>query len=558
MKKIILGFLLLHVGAQLLAQSNISPSYSFDIRKKIDPPILSYVGEVKFIDANGNRAIDANEKCALEFTIENSGKGDALNLKAVLKASGVKSGISFVNTTPLMNIPKGGGRQFYKIEITSDVHTEDGEVNFELEILEPNGFNADVMSVQVNTRKLLEPMVQVVDHRLFSENGASNLTLKKPFSLELLVQNIGQGTASNVKLNLPVPENVYVMNGETFNQIGDLGPGEKKSLVWELILNAKYTGATLPLKATISEAYGRFAKNWEHSFTLNQALAQQKIVVQSSAVAATKIEQATLRSDVDRDIPTGLAPNPRKYALIIGCEDYSRYQTGLDKEVNVEYAANDAVVMAEYARKTLGFPTDQVFLLVDPTSSQIKQNLEKLVQAMAIEKGAAEVLFYYSGHGLPDNETRLPYLIPVDVNGNNPWEGILLTDVYQKLAKNKSAKVTVVLDACFSGGARNKELVAMKGVKIKPKIDQIPANLIVFTSSQGNESSAVYKEKQHGFFTYFMLKKLKDTKGDCTFGDLAEDVLYNVQKEALKVAKAQNPDVMAGVEIGESWKNLKW
>jgi len=81
MKKIILGFLLLHVGAQLLAQSNISPSYSFDIRKKIDPPILSYVGEVKFIDANGNRAIDANEKCALEFTIENSGKGDALNLR---------------------------------------------------------------------------------------------------------------------------------------------------------------------------------------------------------------------------------------------------------------------------------------------------------------------------------------------------------------------------------------------------------------------------------------------------------------------------------------------
>jgi hypothetical protein len=146
----------------------------------------------------------------------------------------------------------------------------------------------------------------------------------------------------------------------------------------------------------------------------------------------------------------------------------------------------------------------------------------------------------------------------VDVNGNNPQEGILLTDVYQRLAKNKSAKVTVILDACFSGGARNKELVAMKGVKVKPKIDQIPANLIVFTSSQGNESSAVYKEKQHGYFTYFMLKKLKETKGDCTFGELSQEVSYNVQKEALKMAKTQNPDVMSGVELGENWKNLKW
>ena len=558
MKQILFIYSILLLQSSAIAQNNVSPSYSFDIRKKIEPPILNYVGELKFTDADGNKAIDANEKCALEFTLQNTGKGDGLNLKAQLSATGTTSGIKFVENTPLVNVPKAGGKQDYKIDVTSDVKTVDGELTFELEVVDPNGFNVELVSLQVNTRKLQEPAIQVVDYRLFSENGTSNLALKKPFSLELLVQNMGQGAARNVKLNLVVPENVYVTNGETNNDLGSLAPGEKRSIVLDMILNAKYAGTSLPLKATLSESYGRFSKNWEQSFALNQALAQQKIVVQANPLYATKIEQATLRSDVDKDIPEGLTQNARKYALIIGCEDYSRFQTGLDKEVNVEYAGNDAMVMAEYARKTLGYPADQVYLLIDPTASQIKQNLEKLVQAMAIEKGNAEVLFYYSGHGLPDNETKLPYIIPVDVNGNNPQEGILLTDVYQKLAKNKSAKVTVVLDACFSGGARNKELVAMKGVKVKPKIDQIPANLIIFTSSQGFESSAVYKEKQHGYFTYFMLKKLKETKGDCTFGVLSQEVSYNVQKEALKMSKTQNPDVMSGVELGENWKNLKW
>ena len=116
----------------------------------------------------------------------------------------------------------------------------------------------------------------------------------------------------------------------------------------------------------------------------------------------------------------------------------------MDKEVNVDFAANDARVFAEYAEKTLGYPKDQIYLLIDPTSSQIKQNIEKLQKAIEIEKGRAEVLFYYSGHGLPDENTKEPFLIPVDVNGNNPQEGVSIVDLYSKLTKFPTLKATVV------------------------------------------------------------------------------------------------------------------
>ena len=64
----------------------------------------------------------------------------------------------------------------------------------------------------------------------------------------------------------------------------------------------------------------------------------------------------------------------------------------------------------------------------------------------------------------------------------------------------------------------------MKGVKIKPKEETIAGNMVVFASSSGNESSGIYREQQHGYFTYFLLKKLQETKGELheKYGKLQE------------------------------------
>lgn len=560
MKKILfLSFCILFSIISFAQNTATSTSGSFDIRKKIEPPLLEFVEAAMFVDADGNKAINANENCSIVFKLKNTGKGDALNLNASLKATGTTTGITIKSKQSMLKVDKLGGIRSYELPISSDINTVDGTVELTLEVEEPNGFGTEKVILQVNTRKFLAPDVKVVDYVIFSGTaGSTNLELKKPFSLQLLVQNLGQGIAKEVTVNVKVPENVYMTNGDAFVKFDKLAPGEKKSIEYEMIMNSKYSGSTLPIEVTLSETNKRFAENWDKSFNLNQALAQQKIVIQSGAEEKVAIVAASLRSDVDKDIPKGLPMNPKKYALIIGCEDYAKYQTGLDKEVNVDFAANDARVFAEYAEKTLGYPKDQIYLLIDPTSSQIKQNIEKLQKAIEIEKGKAEVLFYYSGHGLPDENTKEPFLIPVDVNGNNPQDGVSIVDLYSKLTKFPTLKATVVLDACFSGGARNKELVALKGIKVKPKIDAVQGNLVVFSSSKGTESSAVFNEKQHGYFTYFLLKNLKEYAGTSTFNELFIDVNYQVSKEVLKIGKTQTPDVMPGIEIGEGWKTLTW
>ena len=558
MAKFFICTVLVLISSALFSQNNgISKAYSFDIRKKIEPPLLAIEG-LRFIDEDGNNAINANENCKIEFKLINTGKGDALNIKALINATGNTEGISFLKSQNLSKVDKLGGSQTFLIEINSDFKTTDGNIEFTLEIEEPNGFNTDKINIKVATRKFLAPSLKVVDCIVFSGSNASNLELKKPFSVQLLIQNVGQGQAKNAELKFNLPENVFMTSGDEQMQLKDIAPNEKRSVVYELIANNKYKLPNIVLSAKLTESFNSYGENWTKTLALNQSLAQKQIQIEAKSENKINIETASLRSDVDKDIPSGLPTNTKKYALIIGCEDYTKYQIGLDKEVNVDFAANDAKVFAEYAEKTLGFPKDQINTLIDATGAQIKQAIARLIKSIEIEKGQAEVVFYYSGHGLPDAETKQAFLIPVDVNGNNPKDGIALISLYADLVKFESKKVTVVLDACFSGGARNKELVALKGVKVKPRIDVVPGNILVLSSSKGNESSAVYKEKQHGYFTYFLLKNLKEYHGKQAFGLSYDLIKYNVSKEVIKINKTQTPDVMPSPIITENWKTLTW
>jgi len=257
--------------------------------------------------------------------------------------------------------------------------------------------------------------------------------------------------------------------------------------------------------------------------------------------------------DVDNNIPITSAVKVNTYALIIGNEDYSSFQTGLSTEANVDFALNDARVFKEYCTKSLGIPEKQVKLLTNATAGQMSQGIAWLNNLAKVDNGKAELIFYYSGHGLPDEQTKEPYLIPVDISGNSISLAIKLADVYSKLNEFPSKKVSVFLDACFSGGARNQGLIAMKGVKVKPKESLIAGNMMVFASSTGDESSGVYREKQHGYMTYYLLKKLQETKGNITYKELADFVVESVKKETALEGKTQTPQLMISPSLENVW-----
>lgn len=263
-------------------------------------------------------------------------------------------------------------------------------------------------------------------------------------------------------------------------------------------------------------------------------------------------------SDVDENIPILNNKNDYKFALIIGNEDYSKYQTNLTNEVNVDFAINDADIFAKYCKNVLGVPEENVFLLKNAIGTEIKREVNKISKMMMYTQGKAEVIFYYAGHGIPHETTKESYLMPVDVSAVNIEDGVKLSWLYSKLTEYNSKYVLVFLDACFTGGARNQGLLAARGVKIKPKKNIISGNCIAFTSSSDIQSSLPYKEKQHGMFTYYLLKKLQESNGNITLGELSDYLYENVALSSLKVnSKEQTPKTLVSPSLKDNWKQIK-
>jgi uncharacterized caspase-like protein len=240
---------------------------------------------------------------------------------------------------------------------------------------------------------------------------------------------------------------------------------------------------------------------------------------------------------------------------VIGNEDYSR---NLNAEVNVEYAKNDAETFRKYALNVLGVQEKNMHFMLDATAGQMQREMDLVAAIMEKLGGQGELIFYYAGHGFPDEVTKVPYLIPVDVDATNLSAAIKLSDVYRKLGETGAGRITVFLDACFSGGGRNQGLLAARSVAIKPKKENINGNMVVFSASTGEQSALPYNEERHGMFTYFLLDKLQQSGGNVTYGELANYLKKQVGLESLMVnGKPQDPEVNVSYKVADEWKNWK-
>jgi hypothetical protein len=188
----------------------------------------------------------------------------------------------------------------------------------------------------------------------------------------------------------------------------------------------------------------------------------------------------------------------------------------------------------------------------------MSQSIDKIKNLISITGGNAIVYVYYAGHGLSDEKTKEPYIVPVDVNGTDLSSAIKLSSFYAKLTEYPAKQVTVFMDACFSGGGRESGLVYTRGVKVTPKSDYLTGNIVVFTATSGDESSLPWKEKQHGLFTYFVLKKIQESKGMISISELNIYLKDKVMLESIRSnSKLQSPQLLSSDELTTKLSELK-
>jgi hypothetical protein len=520
--------------------------------------IPKIISEVKFTEPSGNNILDAGESAIIEFNIKNNGTGAASMLKII--GSTPNMNIEFDKEKVLPQVFPGQSQNvLFRIKADKKISTNNCDFNFSF--VEENGFQPAPVKLSFGTQAFKPPKLEFVEAGIKDKGNGNNIIENSEIiEVTALIQNKGQGKADNVKAVFKIEDdNIISTTPELRSQaIGNLEPGESKVINFSFVVNNKYNGdAKLPIILFLSENEGSYGSTNNIGLQLKQiSLATSSIHIQGNYEKAKEIMEVSLSSDVDKNIPVNTSKNPNRFVLIFGNENYSKYQTSLNSESNVDFASQDAIIFSQYAEKTLGVLKENIFLNIDATSAVMKKEIQRMKGLLQYTNGNAELIFYYAGHGFPDEETRESYLIPVDISGTNVRDGISLKNLYKDLSEFSSKRITIFLDACFSGGGRNAGLLAARGVKIKPKEELIDGNIVVFSASSGEQTSLPFTEKKHGMFSYFLLKKLQESKGNISYKELSDYINSEVQLNSLKInSKIQNPQILVSEKINESWQN---
>jgi len=233
-------------------------------------------------------------------------------------------------------------------------------------------------------------------------------------------------------------------------------------------------------------------------------------------------------SDVDALPPSNARPDPKAYGIVIGIE---RYRENLPA---ADFAAADARLAAEYLKRVLGVPEENLALLVNDRAA--KGDFEKYFERWLpnrVESGG-KVFVYYSGHGAPNPRTGDAYMVPFDADPTYiDQTGYSIKRMYAQLAKLPASKTTVVMDSCFSG-AGGRSVIAQGARPLVNVVEgDVPSHMLVISASAADQISNSYREKGHGLFTYYFLKGLK-SKGPDLRG-----VFDYLKPEVARVARRQ-------------------
>ncbi len=211
-------------------------------------------------------------------------------------------------------------------------------------------------------------------------------------------------------------------------------------------------------------------------------------------------------SDVDSVPPSLGRGRFNGAAVVIGVE---RTRQGLPR---ADYAAKDATVFARYLVETLGYPEENVVLLLDERAA--KSDLEKYLEDWLPRKvgpGGTAVVFF-SGHGAPDAARGKAYLVPYDGDPSflekTAYPMARLTET---LAGLKGRRAIILADACFSG-AGGRSVLAKGARPLATKLVEPvkPGPVAVLSAAAADQIGGSYDEKGHGLFTYFVLSALRE------------------------------------------------
>ena len=190
-----------------------------------------------------------------------------------------------------------------------------------------------------------------------------------------------------------------------------------------------------------------------------------------------------------------LIADSKYYALIIGINEYN------DPDINdLEEPLNDAANLYEVLTNNYSFEEENISRLINPTRNDIIRELDRLAYQLSENDN---LIIFYAGHGLWDEQLKKGYWIPTDATTSNRANWFSNSDLRDYIGGIKAKHTLLISDACFGGGIfKTRQAFA----DITPAI----VELYKLPSRKAMTSGAMTTVPDKSVFIEYLIKRLEE------------------------------------------------
>ena len=521
--------------------------YSISACNRVFDPPHFIIQSHKLIEPSGNGILDARENGSIQFAIFNDGQSPAHNI--IISVLPVDPDPNLVLGIPIiLDTLKAGRIKFVKVDLKALLKIKTGQYQLELNLSSKDKIKLDEEYLfKISTKSMTPPKMIIADFAIKNDFNTRYIPKNETVNLTIRVQNVGEGDTEFVDVN--------IKENRTFKT-----PGFTGRITLPRFSSGDYMDIELPIKTLLDQ----FFINVELKDYLNN-INEQRIDLQTMRNYRSPME-LTIQDlgtedviyypdelgeiDVDRHIPLS-RKNPNGLAIIFGIEDYKdiRYP-------KLKFAGRDRDVMRKYFHQSFGLsdfqlipskpwqmeggPSEEEYRIVfDPHDGDLRKRINSSVKYSNMDE--INIFLYYRGYGEWVNGQ--PLLIPKNAKFDRHVTKYPIEDLIESLATisilNSIKTITLFLDITYINPEKSSGSVW--------DFPELPEKISILSASSNGETSQIYEEKKHSFFTYSLLKGLAGAADDgdnvINLGEITEYVYRSVPRYAEQIPGKikQNP-----------------
>ena len=207
-------------------------------------------------DSNQNGIVEADEPCNLRFRLYNSGKGNAVGLRALCMVDKNYPFLHVQEETLINNIPSGA---YLDIDIPfyTDTTASIAKIPLFLSIIENQGNGLKCPPITIETNSYQKPRIGM-NYTIHSGSNVAEKT--NPLIYKMYVCNTGKGLARDVKCNIQLPSSLQLLSGDLQHTWDVIDAGERKEFSIKLTSNEK-SHDSLSVDYILKEKYGQYSQS---------------------------------------------------------------------------------------------------------------------------------------------------------------------------------------------------------------------------------------------------------------------------------------------------------